>query len=106
MPDYERARREFSWARVRGLLAALPFSRSLNIAHEAVDGHAASERAAHVAIRAIAIDGTRRDFTYADLDRQTSRFGAAARPATSGTWHTRQLISPTTSSRQCPCGRG
>jgi acetyl-CoA synthetase len=74
MPDYERARQEFSWASARGLLAGLPFSRGLNIAHEAVDRHASSQRAEHVAIRAIALDGTRRDLTYADLARQTSRF--------------------------------
>ena len=74
MPDYERARRDFSWASARGLLAGLPFSRGLNIAHEAVDRHASSQRAQHVAIRAIALDGTRRDLTYADLARQTSRF--------------------------------
>ena len=74
MPDYERARREFSWASARGLLAGLPDGRGLNIAHEAVDRHASSQRAEHVAIRAIALDGTRRDLTYADLARQTSRF--------------------------------
>jgi acetyl-CoA synthetase len=74
MPDYERARREFSWASARRQLAGLPFSRGLNIAHEAVDRHASSQRAEHVAIRAIAIDGTRRDLTYTDLARQTSRF--------------------------------
>ncbi len=74
MPDYERARREFSWASARRQLSGLPFARGLNIAHEAVDRHAASERATHVAIRAIALDGTRRDFTYADLAGQTSRF--------------------------------
>ena len=74
MPDYERARREFSWASARRQLSGLPFARGLNIAHEAVDRHAASERATHVAIRSIALDGTRRDFTYADLARQTSRF--------------------------------
>ncbi|MFM8635239.1 MAG: acetate--CoA ligase [Planctomycetia bacterium] len=74
MPDYDRARREFSWARARGLLAGLPYARGLNIAHEAVDRHAASGRATHVAIRAIALDGTRRDLTYGELARQTSRF--------------------------------
>jgi acetyl-CoA synthetase len=74
MPDYERARREFSWRAARGLLAGLPYSRGLNIAHEAVDRHAASERSAHVALRAIALDGTRRDITYGELARQTSRF--------------------------------
>ena len=74
MPDYERARREFSWASARRLLDGLPDGRGLNIAHEAVDRHASSERATHVAIRAIALDGTRRDLTYAEIARQTSRF--------------------------------
>jgi acetyl-CoA synthetase len=74
MPDYERARQEFSWASARRQLDGLPFSRGLNIAHEAVDRHASSQRAEHVAIRAIALDGTCRDFTYAELARQTSRF--------------------------------
>jgi len=74
MPDYERARREFSWAHARRQLSGLPFSRGLNIAHEAVDRHAASCRATHVAIRAIACDGTRRDFTFEELARQSNRF--------------------------------
>ena len=74
MPDYERACREFSWGRARDALAGLPFSRGLNIAHEAVDRHAASERATHVAIRAISLAGTRRDITYGELSQQSSRF--------------------------------
>ncbi|MFO0192059.1 MAG: acetate--CoA ligase [Planctomycetia bacterium] len=77
MPDYERTRREFSWQQARGLLGGLPGGRGLNIAHEAVDRHAASARATHVALRAIALDGTQRDLTYADLARQTSRFAYA-----------------------------
>jgi acetyl-CoA synthetase len=77
MPDYERARREFSWAKARAWLAGLPGGRGLNIAHEAVDRHAATARAAHVAVRAIAVDGARRDFTYAELARQSSRFANA-----------------------------
>jgi acetyl-CoA synthetase len=74
MPDYERAKKDFSWARARAMLAGLPFGRGLNIAHEAVDRHAASALATHVALRAIALDGTRRDVTFGELARQTSRF--------------------------------
>ena len=74
MPDYERARREFSWAAARDLLAGLPFGRGLNIAHEAVDRHALSDRATHVAIRAISEAGTRRDITYEELSGSSSRF--------------------------------
>lgn len=74
MPDYERARREFSWARARAMLAGLPFGRGLNIAHEAVDRHAGSELATHVALRAVSLSGARRDITFGELSRQTSRF--------------------------------
>ncbi len=74
MPDYEWARREFSWPRARGLLAGLPYARGLNIAHEAVDRHAGSELATHVALRAISPSGARRDITFGELSRQTSRF--------------------------------
>ncbi len=74
MPDYERARREFSWAAARDLLSGLPFGRGLNIAHEAVDRHALSDKANHVAIRAISEAGARRDITYDELARLSSRF--------------------------------
>jgi acetyl-CoA synthetase len=74
MPDYERARREFSWAAARKLLAGLPFRRGLNIAHEAVDRHALSERAPHVAIRALSLSGSRRDITYEQLSAESNRF--------------------------------
>jgi acetyl-CoA synthetase len=74
MPDYERARREFSWAVARDLLSGLPFGRGLNIAHEAVDRHALSDRVAHVAIRAISGAGKRRDITYEELSGLSSRF--------------------------------
>ena len=38
MPDYDRARAEFSWAAARARLAGLP-GGGLNIAHEAADRH-------------------------------------------------------------------
>jgi len=74
MPDYERARREFSWDAARRLLNGLPFGRGLNIAHEAVDRHALSDKSTHVAIRAISASGSRRDITYQDLAGLSSRF--------------------------------
>jgi acetyl-CoA synthetase len=55
-------------------LDGLPGGRGLNIAHEAVDRHAAGSRRDRVAIRWLSKDGTRRDFTYADLREETSRF--------------------------------
>jgi len=74
LADYEAACRTFSWAEARGLLDGLPGGRGLNIAHEAVDRHAAGPRAAHVAIRWIAVDGRRTDVTYAGLRARTNRF--------------------------------
>ena len=74
MPDYERARAEFSWERARGLLDGLPDGRGLNIAYEAVDRHALSGRDDHVAIRFLPLSGPRRDITYAELAQLTNRF--------------------------------
>jgi acetyl-CoA synthetase len=67
----------FSWAAARAALDGLPGGRGLNIAHEAVDRHAAGARARHVAIRWLGRGGERRDLTYADLGDLTSRFANA-----------------------------
>jgi acetyl-CoA synthetase len=74
LTDYDTAVREFSWDRARAELAGLPGGRGLNIAHEAVDRHAAGPRAGTVALRCVAKDGSVSQFSYADLARQTSRF--------------------------------
>jgi acetyl-CoA synthetase len=73
MPDYERARATFSWPAARSSLDGLPGGRGLNIAHEAVDRHAAGGRANQVAIRWLGRDGER-DVTYRALAEWTSRF--------------------------------
>jgi len=73
LTDYEEARSVFTWDRARGAPAGLP-EGGLNIAHEAVDRHAASERADKVALRCIARDNAVTDVTYAELARRTSRF--------------------------------
>jgi acetyl-CoA synthetase len=72
--DYPEARATFSWEEARRDLDGLPGGRGLNIAHEAVDRHAAGPRGDHVAIRWIARKGARRDFTFAELRDLTSRF--------------------------------
>ena len=72
--DYERTYREFSWADARAELAGLPGRRGINIAHEAVDRHAAGARARHVAIRWLGKQGARQELTYADLARESDRF--------------------------------
>ena len=46
--DYERARESFTWDAARAALDGLPGGRGLNIAHEAVDRHAAGGRGERV----------------------------------------------------------
>jgi acetyl-CoA synthetase len=72
--DYQRTCAEFSWSDARSRLDGLPAGRGLNIAHEAVDRHAAGGRRDRVALRWLSRDGARRDFTYADLRDETNRF--------------------------------
>ncbi|MEQ8815720.1 MAG: acetate--CoA ligase [Thalassobaculum sp.] len=77
MPDYEHARARFTWDAARAALDGLPDGRGLNIAHEAVDRHAAGPRAGRPAIRWIARSGEVRDISYAELRRLTDRFAGA-----------------------------
>lgn len=77
--DYEKARAEFSWAAARKALDGLPGGRGLNIAHEAVDRHAAGARRNHLAIRWRGKQGEVRDFTYDYLRRLSNRFANVLR---------------------------
>jgi acetyl-CoA synthetase len=72
--DYEAARTADFWDRARAQLDGLPNGRGFNIAHEAVDRHAAGPRAGHLALRWLGRDWEVRDFTYGDLAHLTSRF--------------------------------
>ncbi|MBI4012421.1 MAG: acetate--CoA ligase [Candidatus Rokubacteria bacterium] len=74
LPDYGRARAAFSWDGARRELDGLPGGRGLNIAHEAVDRHAAGPRRDHVAIRWLGKTGEVRSYTYARLRELTNRF--------------------------------
>ncbi len=74
LTSYDRVRAEFSWAVARAELDGLPEGRGLNIAHEAVDRHAAGPRRGRVALRSVAKSGATRDLTYAALGEETSRF--------------------------------
>ncbi len=73
MPDYATERAAFTWEAARARLDGLP-GGGLNIAHEALDRHVASGHGADLAIRWIAKDFSRHDFTYADLAAATGRF--------------------------------
>jgi len=77
--DYSRTCAEFSWASARRALDGLPDGRGLNIAHEAVDRHAAGDLRGRVALRWLSKEGSRQDFTYADLRTETSRFANVLR---------------------------
>jgi len=73
--DYDRACCEFSWGAARNDLDGLA-DGALNIAHEAVDRHAAGRASDVVALRWLGRSGQRRDLTYAQLREQTSRFAS------------------------------
>ncbi len=72
--DYDEIRSRFSWDAIRRELDGLPGDRGLNIAHEAVDRHAAGPLASQVALRWLGSEGETRDYTYADLSEASSRF--------------------------------
>jgi acetyl-CoA synthetase len=72
--DYDATRARFSWMEAHYQLDGLPGGRGVNIAHEAVDRHAAGANAGKVAIRWLGRSGDQRDLTYTDLRRLTNRF--------------------------------
>jgi acetyl-CoA synthetase len=74
LADYDAAVAGFTWEAARARLSGLPRGRGLNIAHEAVDRHAAGPDADRVALRCLAKDGQFTELTYAELREQTSRF--------------------------------
>jgi acetyl-CoA synthetase len=73
LPDYDQAREAFSWTRSRSVLDGLP-GGGLNIAHEAVDRHAAGARRDKIAIRWLGREGIQRDLTYGDLRGLSNQF--------------------------------
>jgi acetyl-CoA synthetase len=77
LADYGQACLKFTWESARAGLDGLPGGRGLNIAHEAVDRHAAGGRRRHVALRCLSRVGSRRDISYEELADLTSRFANA-----------------------------
>ncbi len=74
LPDYTQTAENFSWADIRRELDGLPGGKGLNIAHEAVDRHAAGPLRDHLALRWLGSDGAVLDFTYGDLRALSNRF--------------------------------
>ena len=72
--DYERVCAEFSWSHARAALDGLPGGGGLNIAHEAVDRHAAGVARHRIALRWLSKEGAQRNYTYGDLLDRTNRF--------------------------------
>jgi acetyl-CoA synthetase len=79
LPDYEAARTPDFWERARTELDGLPGGRGLNIAHEAVDRHAAGPLADKVALRWLGKAGATRELTFAELARESNRLANALR---------------------------
>jgi acetyl-CoA synthetase len=75
LQDYAGYARTFSWAQARALLDGLP-GGGLNIAHEALDRHVLAGRGDRLALRWIGRDDRIRDFSYAQLRAQASRFAS------------------------------
>jgi len=73
LQDYEACAKTFSWAQARAQLDGLP-AGGLNIAHEALDRQVRAGRGDHIALRWIGRDNGVRDFSYAALRAQASRF--------------------------------
>ncbi|MGE3507526.1 MAG: acetate--CoA ligase [Vicinamibacterales bacterium] len=77
--DYPATCATFRWADARRQLDGLPGGRGLNIAHEAVDRHAAGPHPRRVALRWLGRNGARVELTYEDLRAQTNRFANVLR---------------------------
>jgi acetyl-CoA synthetase len=75
--DYEAARAAFTWDDARRTLDGLPGGRGLNIAHEAVDRHAAGARRDRVAVRWLRRDGGVDEATYSQLASASNRLANA-----------------------------
>ena len=73
LDDYDRACGGFRWDAARARLDGLP-GGGLNIAHEAVDRHAAGPRRDKTAIRWLPRTGAARELSYGELAALTGRF--------------------------------
>ena len=72
--DYEKVQASFSWEEIAQELGGLPDGKGLNIAHEAITRHSQTHLKDTVALRFIQKDRSFHDFTYSELQKQTSKF--------------------------------
>ncbi len=73
LTDYEEACETFRWEEVAQEFDWLP-SGGLNIAHEAIDRHANGPLAEKTALLWLGESGEKREFTFAQMKRESSRF--------------------------------
>ena len=92
--DWDAACRSFSWEPARQALAGLP-GGALNIAHGALDRHAAGPHGTHVALRWLAADGRGERISYQALQQRCNRFAQALRTAGLSRGDTLALLLPT-----------
>lgn len=74
LSDYEKVLKSFSWKIIAGELSGLPDGKGLNIAYEAIDRHALGHLKDTLALRFVHKDRSFHDFSYSDLQIQTSKF--------------------------------
>ncbi len=74
--DYEKVRQEFSWDNIGKEFDGLP-SGGLNIAHEAIDRHGNGVLADKKALIWLGQDGERKEYTFKDLQKETSKVANA-----------------------------
>lgn len=77
LEDYDRERAAFSWTQARAWLDGLPNGTGINIAHEAVDRHAAGKNASKIAYRWLGKVGPTKEFSFEQLRRLTNRVANA-----------------------------
>ena len=77
LKDYESTRATFHWDDIEKEFEGLPGGKGLNIAHEAVDRHAAGDLRDKEAIRWLGADGTEISLSYGKLRGLTDRFANA-----------------------------
>ena len=78
MSDYDTAYAEFSWKNARKLIDGLP-EGGFNIAHQAIERHVNAGHGDQIALRWIAKNGDRTDFTYQELSKLSNRFANVLR---------------------------
>ncbi len=74
LTNYAELYQDFDWQNERNQLTGLPSGKGLNIAHEAVDRHAAGHLENTVALRFIRKDQKIFDYSYCALKTLTSKF--------------------------------